>query len=278
MTFNVLARSQAEGRRREAVIDAGLAEALPDVVALQEVTRSAEIDQVLDWFGPEAHVVDHPNRGDDGVGACLVSRHPIEEQHVLDLSASFGATGLPWLGAVAAAVVAPSPIGRFLVVHHKPSWQLDGERVREAQAVAVASFIDRVLAGRDDLPVVLLGDFDAGPEAASIQFLTGRRSLQGVSVRFEDAWEATQPSEAGHTFTPVNPLVRAGQMPLERGRRIDHIMVRSGPHGPLLDVSGCRLLFDAPVDGIWASDHFAVLADLVPPPHPPGGWAPGAAS
>lgn len=206
-----------------------------------------------------------------------MSRHPIEEHHVLDLSASFEASGLPWLGAVAAVVAVPPPIGRVLVVHHKPSWQLDAERVREAQAAAVASFIDELTRGRD-LPVILLGDFDAGPDSASIQFLTGHRSLRGASVRFEDAWEAAGSLEPGHTFTPTNPLVRAGQMPLERGRRIDHIMVRSGPHGPLLDVAECRLLFDAPVDGVWASDHFAVLADLVPPPHPPGEWGPGWAS
>ena len=131
------------------------------MVALQEVTRSAGVDQARDWLGPAVDIVDHPNSSDDGVGACLVSRHPLEQ---------------------------------------------------------------------------------------------------------------------GHTFTPTNPLVRAGQMPLERGRRIDHIMVRSGPHGPLLDVAACRLLFDAPVHGVWASDHFAVLADLVPPPHRPGEWAPGWAS
>lgn len=189
---------------------------------------------------------------------------------------SAGAPGLPWLGAVAAEVLAPPPIGLVLVVHHKPSWQLDAERLREQQALAVARFIEQILADRGDMPVVLLGDLDAGPEAASIQFLTGRRSLGGLSVRYEDAWEAVHPGEPGHTFTPRNPLVRMGEMPLERGRRIDHVMVRSTGHGPLLDVADCRLLLDAPVDGVWASDHFGVLADLRRPPHPPGTWAHGA--
>jgi endonuclease/exonuclease/phosphatase family metal-dependent hydrolase len=62
-------------------------------------------------------------------------------------------------------------------------------------------------------------------------------------------------------------------MPLERGRRTDHILTRSGPHGPLLDVADCRLVFDQPVDGVWASDHFGVLADLRRPEHAPGTWA-----
>ncbi len=28
-------------------------------------------------------------------------------------------------------------------------------------------------------------------------------------------------------------------------------------------------------DGVWASDHYGVVADLVQPGHPPGTWSPG---
>jgi hypothetical protein len=45
-----------------------------------------------------------------------------------------------------------------------------------------------------------------------------------------------------------------------------------GPHGPLLATVNRQLMFDQPVDGRWASDHFGVLADLTTPPHPPGTW------
>ena len=31
---------------------------------------------------------------------------------------------------------------------------------------------------------------------------------------------------------------------------------------PTLPIIDCRLAFDQPVDGIWASDHFGVVADL----------------
>lgn len=97
-------------------------------------------------------------------------------------------------------------------------------------------------------------------------------SPDGVGVRYDDAWEAVHPDEPGHTVSPSNPLVRVGQMPLERGRRVDHVMVRSGPHGPLLEVADCRLVLDAPVEGVWASDHAVVLADLRLPDHRPGAW------
>lgn len=121
--------------------------------------------------------------------------------------------------------------------------------------------------------LVLLGDFNADADAASIRFLTGKQAPAGVSVRYEDAWAAAHPGSAGHAFSAGNPLVRAGQMPRERGRRIDHVLIRSGAHGPLLDVADCRLIFDQPADDVWASDHFGVLADLRRPDQAPGTWA-----
>jgi endonuclease/exonuclease/phosphatase family metal-dependent hydrolase len=270
LTYNVLAIGHADGARRSGVVRAELARLRPDVVALQEVTRTADLDQARDLLGPDHLIVDHPG-AEDGVGACLAARWPVGAVHTLDLHVHPDAAGLPWAAAVAAEVA--GPLGPVLVVHHKPNWQLDAEHVREAQAVATARFVGELTADRPDLPVVLLGDFDAGPEAASIRFLTGRQSLAGIAVRYEDAWEAAHPGEPGHTFTPRNPLVTAGDMPLERGRRIDHVMVRSGRHGPPLDVADCRLVLDEPVDGVWASDHVGVLADLTRPAHPPGAWA-----
>jgi len=47
-------------------------------------------------------------------------------------------------------------------------------------------------------------------------------------------------------------------------------MVRSGEHGAPLDVVRCELAFDRPVDGVWASDHFAVVADLARTPETEG--------
>lgn len=79
-------------------------------------------------------------------------------------------------------------------------------------------------------------------------------------------------ADAGHTFSPANPLVRPGEMPLELGRRIDYIMIRSGTHGPTLDVADCRRVLNKAVAGVWASDHFGVMADLQIPAHPPGTW------
>jgi endonuclease/exonuclease/phosphatase family metal-dependent hydrolase len=112
-----------------------------------------------------------------------------------------------------------------------------------------------------EVPVILAGDLDADPSAASIRFLTGRQSLHGLSVCYRDAWDSAHPDDAGHTYTPVNPLM-VEDWPF---RRIDYILVRCAEHGgPMLAVTDCRRLFDRPVDGVWASDHFGLVADLVP--------------
>jgi endonuclease/exonuclease/phosphatase family metal-dependent hydrolase len=270
LTLNLFAHQHADGARRQRVTQRALAELSPDVVALQEVTRLDGFDQAVELLGPSYEVVHHPGASDDGVGACLGSRWPVSAVDVLDLTGVPGSWGLPWAATVAVEVAAPAPWGPLLFVHHKPNQHLDGEVVRERQAVAAARFVDSLVGDRHDLPVVLLGDFDATPDSAGVRFWTGRQSLGGMSVRYDDAWAMTRPDDAGHTFTPLNPLVRAGTMPSTPGRRIDYVMVRGGSHGPLLEAAECGLVLDRPVDDVWASDHFGVYADLRRPPHPPG--------
>ena len=119
---------------------------------------------------------------------------------------------------------------------------------------------------------MVLGDFDATPDAASVSFWRGRRSLGGVSVYYQDAWETMRPGEPGFTFDAENPLVRAGEVATAVSRRIDYVLVRGGRHGPLLDVQRCDRLLDRPVAGVWASDHYGVVADLAVPRHPVGTW------
>ena len=64
----------------------------------------------------------------------------------------------------------------------------------------------------------------------------------------------------------------AGEVATAVSRRIEHVLVRAGRHGALLQVLRCDLLLDQPVDGVWASDHYGVVADLAIPSHAPGTW------
>jgi endonuclease/exonuclease/phosphatase family metal-dependent hydrolase len=273
MTFNLLTVSDAAGHVRQDVVRRILPELRADIVALQEVTRAAGLDQAAELLGREFTVVDLPGRAPNGSGECLACRWPIGAVSTLDVPIAGAAHEGIRATAVAVEVLAPSPFGPLLAVHHRGAYQLHLESARERQALATARFVEDLVRDRDELPVVLLGDLNAAPDAASIRFLTGKQTLAGASVRYEDAWVMARPDDPGHTFTPRNPLVRGGQMPLERGRRIDYILIRSGSHGPPLDVDDCRLVFTEPVDGVWASDHFGVLAELRLPSHRPGHWA-----
>jgi endonuclease/exonuclease/phosphatase family metal-dependent hydrolase len=267
-TLNLWGRHGAWDERRSVLVD-GFRKLQPDVVAFQEAIKADDYDQVVDLLGPEFHVVHQSGRGTDGVGASIASRWPLGEVREMDLHVTPRLDSAPaWIGSVAAMeIFAPGPVGPLLFVHHKPSWQWGFEHERELQAVAAARFVEELVNGQD-LHIVLAGDFDAVPEAASIRFWSGKQALSGTSVCYRDAWESTHPGDPGHTFTPHNPLVAGGEMPLELGRRIDYIMVRCGDHGPTLEVSSCARVFDEPLDGVWASDHFGVVADLAVPAVP----------
>ena len=243
---------------RRAVLATELRRLEPDLVAFVESITTDDYDQVVDLLGPDYHVFHGAEREDDGQGASIASRWPLGEQREVDLNvtprtADFACT------ALVAEVLAPEPYGPLLFANHMPNWQLQFERERELQAVAVARCLEE-LAGGFDTHVVLAGDLTADPEAASVRFLTGRQSLEGASVCYRDAWESAHPGEPGETYTRDMPLRPDWDWP---SKRLDYIFVRCGVHGgPTLEIKACERLFAEPVHGVWASDHFGVVADL----------------
>lgn len=267
VTLNLWGR-RGDWAERRTVLREGLRELRPDLVAFVEAIKTDEYDQVVDLLGPDFHVAHQRDRepggpGDvePGQGASIASRWPPGDVHEVDLHVTPRTAGFACTTLVA-EIPTPEPYGPLLFADHVPSWQLSFERERELQALAAARFVEKLL-GRRDLHVVFAGDFTADPDSASVRFLTGRQSLDGASVCYRDAWESANPGEPGHTFTPRNPLMRDYDWPF---RRLDYILVRCGEHGgPTLEVSACGLIFDEPVGGVWASDHFGVVADLMVP-------------
>src|SRR5262249_43675276 len=92
------------------------------------------------------------------------------------------------------------------------------------------------------------------------------RRSPGCRSPTETPWACAHPGSAGPeaaTYTRDNPWPRM-DWPF---RRIDHILVRLVRGGvPSLTIRGCERAFDEPVDDVHASDHFALIADLDPPP------------
>jgi endonuclease/exonuclease/phosphatase family metal-dependent hydrolase len=206
-----------------------------DLVALQE----AFDDQ------PRELLADHQIAHRHEKGVAIGSRWPIARTHELESD------------TLVAEVDAP--FGRLVFANHAASYELTAERAREREAVALARLIEAL----DPEHAIVAGDFNATPDSAGVRFLLGLQSLDGTSVAYRDA------GDVGHTFTPENPMMptgEGGKWALDPGRRIDYLLVRCHEHGPTLDVRRRERLFDAPVGGVWASDHFGVGAVLALPP------------
>ena len=248
---------------RRKVIQQGLAELKPDVVSFQEAIKTPDVDSAVDLLGSGFNGVFQSHPEPDGQTAAIASRWPITAVHELDqhLTERIDSAAV----TLVAEVDAPAPIGPLLVVNHLPCWQLAFEYERELQAKAAGLFVEE-LVGKRRIHVIVAGDLTDPPDSASVRFWTGRQSLFGASVCYRDAWESAHPKEEGPTYVRDNPILADPDWPF---RRLDYILVRCGMHwGPTLAIEGCERVFDRPVDGVWASDHFGVMADLEPPARP----------
>ena len=250
---------RADWPKRRRVMADGFQRLEPDLVAFQEVLVGPERNQVAEVLDDDYWLAHHGRRQSDGQGISIASRWPIDEAHEVELPVTPRSGGFE-CSALVAEIAAPEPYGPLVFVNHLPDWQLTHEYEREVQTVAVAEFIEELVGDRPR-HVLLAGDFDATPDAATLRFWTGRQSLGGVSVCYRDAWASAHLYDPGHTFTRENGLL-APEWELEPGRRIDYLLIRCDRHGPSLHVTQAMRIFHHAVDGVWAADHFGVCADL----------------
>jgi endonuclease/exonuclease/phosphatase family metal-dependent hydrolase len=267
LTINVQ-NDEGEPRRTE-LLNRGLRDLAPDLVALQEVVRRADRDQLaelLDGTGlhgtHQADVMAYEPPWADRYGASAVaSRWPHRVLETLDLRGG-DAPDVPWC-TLAATVELPDE-GEVLFIAPTASWRPAAEAARERQALAITDLDAR---HRRTLPTIIAGDLNAPPEAASIRYLTGLQSLGGRSVRYLDTWQVAGDGP-GHTWSAENPLAREeielliGQP--EHRSRLDYILIGSPDAHPGVGwrIRHTELAFAKPIDGIWPSDHYGVLAEL----------------
>lgn len=118
------------------------------------------------------------------------------------------------------------------------------------------------IANSQNLPVILGGDLDAEPDSGSVRLLTGRQSLNGESTAYVRAWDVAHPGERCVTLDPADGLV-ASTVPGWPYRQFDHILVRCARDGlASLLVESCERVFDKRRAGMWASDHYGLVAEL----------------
>lgn len=266
VTWNLWWRFGPWEARRKAIL-ATLRELRPDVVGLQEVWEQGQ-DNLAQWLAGELGMhwtwaaSDDPGSwqrriGDTsvGVGNAVLSRWPVVERAVLPLPAGRGSSGRL---ALYARLDAPGRHVPFFTAHLTSA--VHASAVRCQQVTALAEFV-ALHKGGTDFPPVVTGDFNAWPDSDEIRLFGGYKTAPPVPGQyFLDAWEYADPADPSTTWDAANPYVAATFSP---SARIDYIHVGPGP-GSLGVVRAVRRAGDGPVDGVWPSDHAAVVADLVP--------------
>jgi endonuclease/exonuclease/phosphatase family metal-dependent hydrolase len=249
----------------------------PDVVCLQEVRPLDGVrgrttaDQIAEQLGMMVHYAVSV-AWDDGAHAKLpagqeglaVIARTITDTRALPLPDPRPADARLLLSAQIATVGGP------IWVHTTHlHYRLDDGVARERQVLAIDDAIRGQGRGNTDAPQILCGDMNATPDSDEMRFLRGLTTLGGRRTHFQDAWarlhREPMPGEGpaeGFTWSSENRLTRALRS-LDIDRRIDYVYVTSRKKDGRGTVHDCRVvLVEREPDGVCASDHYGVLADV----------------
>jgi endonuclease/exonuclease/phosphatase family metal-dependent hydrolase len=229
-----------------------------DIVALQEVWEDASGNQARE-LGYD-HVVYSPNLERDGArsGNAVASRWPIarHETRVLPRTAGEARDDEGEERLVVFAEI-EGPRGPIQVYCTHLSWRDDHSAVRQRQVAEICAFV-RENRPRS-FPAVLCGDLNADPHSDEVRMLTGHAAVAVPGVVFRDAWTAAGHEDPGYTCANANPFIAPL---LDRDRRIDFVLVGTPKLGGVGHVLDARVAGNLPIDGMWPSDHFAVVTEL----------------
>lgn len=258
LTWNLWWRYGPWEQRREAIA-ATLAEQAPDVCGLQEVWCADEENLAADLaarLGMHWCWASLPVRGHGPelrIGNAVLSRWPIAMQAEQPLPTD----GLRESRvAVHALIKAPGGTLPFFTTHLSYGPGLSDLRVQQVRSLA---WFVAHRSAECTYPPVVTGDLNAEPDSDELRMLGGVLTAPAApGVTLLDSWRYAAPNEPGSTWDRRNGYQAHSVIP---DSRIDYILVGlpRGDHGW---VDTARLAGDKPVDGVWPSDHFAVVADL----------------
>ena len=237
-------------------IEATLAQVDADIAALQEVWQEDGVDfagLLADKLG-FAHAY-HAHNVRDGVafGNAILSRWPIERREVRALPAVEGRDEK----RLALGVDVAGPRGRVRVFSTHLNWRAHDSGIRQQQVAELARFAADM--GPSEFAPIVCGDFNAGPASDEIRMLTGETTCPVDGLVFRDAWRQAGDGSPGYTWDNANPYAGAT---LEPDGRIDYIFTSEPRDRGAGHVTRCMVCANEPIDGVWPSDHFAVMAEL----------------
>lgn len=227
-----------------------------DIITLQEVwgddstNFAAQLAADLGY-----HHIYAPGAKPNGVhmGNAILSRWPILEHEIISL---FDKPAAPELRVAIYAKV-DGPRGKIPVFCTHLNWQIHDSAVRQKQVAELAHFVN---ASRPwNFPPIIGGDFNADPGAEEIRMMTGETTCPVEKLAFYDAWAFSGNAGPGHTWDNTNSFAASVN---EANRRIDYIFAGLPRAKGLGHITDCRVVGNVQVDGIWPSDHFAVLAEF----------------
>lgn len=245
---------------RQAVIGQVVADQQADLLGLQEVwveESGANQAEVLakrlsyHWRVGELHFR-------DGVAFtnAILSRWPILSTFRARLPDAAG--GLSHRQVLGVRVT--TGVGPVLFVTTHLDWAFDASPTRRAQLQAVCQLIDSERADPlNGYPAILTGDLNATPHSDELRMMTGAAPVAVPGLTFVDAWEVAGGGQPGHTWNGANPYLAEAAYP---NRRLDYVLVSWPRRKPLGSVAGVWMAGVTPVEGVTASDHYAVVADL----------------
>jgi endonuclease/exonuclease/phosphatase family metal-dependent hydrolase len=231
----------------------------PDLIGLQEVLHGPGRDQLAELLDGRGYHVEFARacpywaEPSIGFGNAIASRWPISACERLQLPDRGDGEARSAL-----TVQVEAPFGPLSVTCTHLNWKFHHGDIREQQVMAV---VDQVLQLRPryGFPPILMGDFNAEPEADEIRYLKGLHSLAGRRVFFHDAWSVAGGTGPGHTWSNRNDYARKN---LEPDRRIDYIFVGYPRPDGVGRLESCQVVCDEPLNGVWPTDHFGVFARL----------------
>lgn len=264
-TWNLWAVGPAWAARSAAAATI-LAEVGADLLCLQEARRDATGDvaaALADELG--LHLIRGEPCGAEwwsgrtgvamAVDNVVLSRWPAAE---ISLQALPGVAGSPER-RTALHVRVETPEACLRVVSTQlTSSPLDSRR-RVAQVTALAAHLARER--RADEAVLVAGDMNAEPDSDEMRLLCGHKTAPPVEGHvLMDLWRFAEPGSRDATWDRANPHVAASREP---SARIDVLLAAPIPRGVLPEVGSIDRFATGPVDGVWASDHAGVVADLL---------------
>lgn len=257
LTWNLWWRFGDWAARRESIF-AVLREVDADVVTLQEVwaTPTENLAEIAahelglhwSWSGSPAPEGWQRRAHEPGVGVgnAVLSRWPIVDDARQVLPQGHAALA----GRTVLHALLDAPRGRLPVFTTHLDATPSASATRCEQVGAVARF---VAAHTGDLPPVVTGDFNAEPDADEMRLLGGHLTAPAVpGLVLVDAWRWAESGDPGWTWDRRNPYITGSP-----SARIDYVLLGLGA-----GVAAVRVVGDGPVDGVWPSDHAAVLVDL----------------